>query len=79
MEYMDSHWHSVELTTFSLAIVGDATCQGVQVEGEGRVYSGESVRVTNEDVTGWRAVNLPYFGRVSRRERVASLTQGVGV
>ena len=43
--------------------MGDATCQGVQVEGEGGVYSGESVRVTNKDVTGWRAVNLPYFGR----------------
>ena len=37
--------------------MGDATCQGVQVEGEGRVYSGESVWVTNKDVTGWRAVN----------------------
>ena len=35
----------------------------MQVEGEGRVYSGESVRVTIKDVTGWRAVNLPYFGR----------------
>ena len=34
----------------------------MQVEGEGRVYSGESVWVTNKDVTGWRAVILPYFG-----------------
>ena len=48
---------------FSLAIVGNATCQGVQVGGEGSVHSGESVRVANKDVTGWRAVNLPYFGR----------------
>ena len=55
---------------FSLAIVGNAPCQGVQVGGEGSVHSGESVRVANEDVTGWRAVNLPYFGRgFEERER----------
>ena len=34
------------------AIVGNATCQGVQVGGEGSVHSGESVRVTDKDVTG---------------------------
>ena len=44
------------------------------------MHSGEGVRVTTKDVTGWRAVNLPYFGRgFEERERVASLTQGVGV
>ena len=62
MEYMDSHWYSVELTIFP-GDSGRCHLSGVQVEGEGRVYSGESVRVTNKDVTGWRAVTLPYIGR----------------
>ena len=63
MEYMDSHWYSVELTI----LPGDS---GRCHLSGGRVYSGESVRVTIKDVTGWRAVNLPYFGRgFEERER----------
>ena len=34
--------------------------------------SGVSVRVANKNVTGWRAVNLPYFGR-GFEERVSGL------
>jgi len=56
VEYMDSHWYSVELTIFP----GDS---GRCHLSGGRVYSGESVRVTIKDVTGWRAVNLSYIGR----------------
>ena len=55
-------------------IVDDATHQRVQVSGEGSVHSGESVRVTNNDVTGLgRSISL------ASKERVASPTQEVGI
>ena len=37
--------------------------QRVEVGSESSLHSGGSVRVANKDVTGRRAVNLPYFGR----------------